>query len=92
MPQAARRLCTALHDKIIHSIQRFVTNPYVNCMVGLILFGTGLSEAWDSLYDDIINLRLKVHHGFMILGIFNVLKTIPDIILSLEHIHRGVKK
>lgn len=81
-----------MYDKIIHLLQRFVTNPYVNCMVGIILLGTGLSEAWVSLQDDIINLSVRAHHGVMVLGIFTTLKAIPEIIISLEHIHRGVNK
>lgn len=73
-------------------LRRFIENPYTNLIVGLILFFTGLSDAWDTLYDDLAHLHIRVHHGIMIYGIFSVVKTIPDIVSSLQYVHQGVRK
>jgi hypothetical protein len=79
-------------DKTIVIMRSFVENPYTNLIIGMILFGSGLSEAWNTLHNDIVHMNIKVHHGVMIFGIFSMLKTLPDIFLSLEHVHRGIGK
>lgn len=73
-------------------LRNFIENPYTNLFIGMILFGTGLSDAWDTFYTDIIHLNIKVHHGIMIFGIFNILQTLPNIFGSLEHVHQGIRK
>jgi len=79
-------------DKTIVIMRSFVENPYTNLIIGMILFGSGLSEAWNTLHNDIVHMNIKVHHGVMIFGIFSMLKTLPDIFLRLEHVHRGIGK
>lgn len=77
-------------DKILETTRSFVENPYTNLFIGMILFGSGLSEAWNTLQNDIVHMNLKVHHGIMIYGIFSMLKTLPDIFESLEHVHHSI--
>lgn len=80
-------ICSAMER-----LRRFIENPYTNLIVGLILFITGLSDAWDTLYDDLSHLHFHVHHGIMIYGLFSVVKTIPDLFSSLQYVHQGVRK
>ncbi len=71
-------------------IRRIVENPFLNLVVGIILLISGLSEAWDTMWDDIVNLNLKAHHGIIIFAILNIMRTIPDFFESLEHVQRDV--
>ena len=71
-------------------IRRIVENPFLNLVVGIILLISGLSEAWGAIWDDIVNLNLKAHHGIIIFAILNIIRTIPDFFESLEHVQRDV--
>ena len=71
-------------------IRRIVENPFLNLVVGIILLISGLSEAWGTMWDDIVNLNLKSHHGIIIFAILNIIRTIPDFFKSLEHVQRYV--
>ena len=42
------------------------------------------------MWDDIVNLNLKAHHGIIIFAILNIIRTIPDFFESLEHVQRDV--
>jgi hypothetical protein len=64
-------------------LRTFVQSPYVNLVVALILFSSGLVEGWDSLKEDIVALNLRVHHGVVLYGLFNTLKSLPDIVEGL---------
>ena len=77
---------------MIKKIESFVENPYVNLLIGAILFLSAISEIGDVLYDDISNLNVRVHHGIMIYGVFLALKSIPDLFESLECVSRSIKK
>ena len=77
---------------MLEKLKLFVEHPYVNLGVGLILLITSLAEAWDSLADDLINLRLKAHHGVMVFAIFSILRVLPELHLGMEHVHRATGK
>lgn len=74
---------------MMNKLRIFVEHPFVNLIVALILFVTGLTEGWDSLQEDISNFDLKAHHGVMVYGFFSMLKSIPDIFLGLEKMYQG---
>jgi len=65
-------------------LKAFVEHPYVNLVVALMLFTSGLVEGWDSLQDELAAMDLKAHHGVMLYGLFSALKSVPDIVLGLE--------
>jgi len=77
---------------MLKKIKDFVENPYVNLLIGAILFLSAISEVGDALYDDISNLNVRVHHGVMIYGIFMAIRSIPDLFESLERASRSIKK
>jgi uncharacterized membrane protein YiaA len=68
----------------VKHLKKFVEHPYVNIIVGIVLFLSGLSEAWETLSEDIMNGNFGVHHGVIIFGLFHVLKCIPDMFEGLE--------
>ncbi len=71
-------------------LRRILENPFLNLIVGIFLLISGLSEAGDTLWDDIVHLNLKVHHGIIIFAILNVMKTIPEFFDSLDHFQQDV--
>ena len=77
---------------MIKKIERFVENPYLNLLVGAMLFLSAVYEVGDTLYEDMLHLNVKVHHGIMIYSIFVAIKSIPDIFESLERVSRSIKK
>jgi hypothetical protein len=77
---------------MIKKIESFVENPYINLLIGAILFLSAISEVGDALVDDISNLNVRVHHGIMIYGIFLAIQSIPELFESMERVLRGIKK
>jgi hypothetical protein len=77
---------------MIKKIESFVENPYINLLIGAILFLSAISEVGDALVDDISNLNVRVHHGIMIYGIFLAIQNIPELFESMERVLRGIKK
>src|SRR5262245_51791954 len=76
-PSKARQIALAL--------KHFVDHPMTKLGVGLILIASGLMEAYDSVLDDFHRLRVRVGHGVIILGIVNVLASLPDVIQGIEN-------
>jgi hypothetical protein len=75
--------------RYLPALRRVVTNPFANIAVGLILLVTSLMEAWETLFDDIGSGDLGAHHGLMIFAVFQILKTLPDLMDALHFIHRA---
>ena len=51
-----------------HHLRRFVTNPYLQLIIGLFLLISTLLSGFN----------LKVHHGFAIIGIWHITQASPD--------------
>lgn len=73
-------------------LRRIVENPYLNLFVGILFLLSGLSEAWETLRDDIFNLHFRGSHGIIIFSIMHVMKTIPDFFEGLEYVQRDLGK
>jgi hypothetical protein len=70
--------------RIALALKCFVDHPITKLVVGLILIASGLIEAYDTVLDDLHRLRVRVGHGVIILGIVNILATLPEVIDGLE--------
>ena len=81
--QAARRSGAPL--SIALALKRFVDHPMTKLGVGLILIASGLIEAYDTVLDDLHRLRVRVGHGVVILGVVNVLASLPEVIEGIQH-------
>jgi hypothetical protein len=71
-------------NRIARAISAFVENPITIAVKGLMLVGIGLSQASKTLMHDIEHQQLRVGHGLMIIGLFNILESLPHIIDGLE--------
>jgi hypothetical protein len=69
-----------------------VENPYLNLLVGAMLFLSAAYEVGDTLYEDMMGLNVRVHHGIMIYSIFVIFQSMPDLFASLERVYQGAKK
>jgi hypothetical protein len=79
---AARRLGRLRRIALV--LQRVVDHPMTRLSVGLILIASGLIEAYDSVLDDFHHLRVRVGHGVILLGVVNVLASLPEVIEGLD--------
>jgi hypothetical protein len=75
-PRMSRRIALAL--------KRFVDHPTTKLVVGLILIASGLIETYDTVLDDVHHLRVRVGHGVLVLGVVNVLASLPEVIDGME--------
>jgi hypothetical protein len=71
-------------DRVAQGIRSFVENPVTNLVKGIALLTIGLSDAYQTLWDDIAQKHLRVGHGLIIIGIFSMLDSLPHLIESLE--------
>jgi hypothetical protein len=74
--------------QMVERLKHFVANPYVNLAVAVVFFMTGLAEGWDSFQEDMAGFHVRVHHGVMLYGFFNMLKPLPDIFEGLEKMNQ----
>jgi hypothetical protein len=70
--------------RLARALKQFVDHPVTKLAVGLILIVSGLIEAYDTVLDDLHHLRVRVGHGVVILGIVNVLASLPEVIDGIE--------
>jgi hypothetical protein len=71
-------------QRLARALKRFVDHPVTKLVVGLILIVSGLIEAYDTVLDDLHRLRVRVGHGVVILGVVNVLASLPEVIEGIE--------
>ena len=69
---------------ISQRIQIFVDNAITNLVKGLVLLLIGLSDAFDSLGDDVSHGKVRIGRGLIIIGLFSMLGAVPQLIESLE--------
>jgi hypothetical protein len=81
--KVARRPSALL--RIALALRGFIRHPVTELCVGLILIASGLIEAYDTVLDDLHHLRIRVGHGVVILGLVNVLASLPGVIQGIEH-------
>jgi hypothetical protein len=72
-------------QRLARALKRFVDHPLTKLVVGLILIVSGLIEAYDTVLDDLHRLRVRVGHGVVILGVVNVLASLPEVIAGIEN-------
>ena len=69
-------------------VTRFVENPVTILTKGIILLGIGLSEASRTFLNDLEHGQLRAGHGMIIIGIFNILDSLPHLIDGLDATRR----
>lgn len=67
--------------------KKIIRSPYLNLFCGLILITTAAYETYESFYE----FSIGAHHGVLIFGIVQVIKTLPEIILGLKEIEKSAQ-
>ncbi len=67
----------------LRRLEATAKSPYVELVVGLVLVTTGLFEAGETLFADIAEGDVGVHHGIIVLGIVHAIKALPGAITGL---------
>ncbi|MFO0908157.1 MAG: hypothetical protein U0794_07325 [Isosphaeraceae bacterium] len=70
--------------RVAERLRAFVDNPITLLLRGLALFVIGMSEAWGSIQDDLMKGHLRVGHGLILIGLFNMLDALPHFLESLD--------
>jgi hypothetical protein len=70
--------------RVARAIDRFVDNPVTNLVNGTMLLLIGFSEASRTFTDDLARGQFRVGHGLILIGAFGILRTLPNLIESLE--------
>ena len=74
---------------MLNAIEKFVRNPWVELLLGIIIFSTGLMEAGDDMLADITSGNLGAHHGVMLLGLAHAIKAVPVLLAGFALISRA---
>ncbi|MBI4850234.1 MAG: hypothetical protein HY819_00250 [Acidobacteria bacterium] len=75
-------------EKQLDSPKNILGKIHLELVVSIILFLAGLSEAYESLDNDLKYLSLKGHHGIIIFGLFNTFKAIVEVKESYKKIKK----
>ncbi len=67
------------------TLKRIVKNPYINIIVALLLFYSGISETVHELRE-LEGFKVGAHHGVILFAVLQIFKTIPDLFEGLEYI------
>lgn len=77
---------------LILKIGRFVNRPSVQLGVSLVLVAVSVSEIWQSFDSEVKGPSgLRLHHGMLVFGVANSLKSLPGIVEGMEHMNRAAK-
>ena len=61
------------------AIRRVVLSPWLQLVVGLIMFGSSIAGQQGTLYSDLISFRIRVHHGVNLMGLWQILQALPNL-------------
>lgn len=65
---------------LMTKIEGALKNPWFEAILGLIIMAAGLTEAWDTLFEDVSTGNVGGHHGVILLGLVHTVKAVPAII------------
>jgi len=69
--------------KFLKRMETIAKSSYVELVVGVILVATGLFEAGESLFADIAEGDVGMHHGIIVLGLAHAIKALPGAIAGM---------
>ena len=69
--------------KFLKRMEEIAKSPYVELILGVILVGTGLFEAGESIFSDIAEGDVGLHHGIIVLGIAHAIKALLGAIMGI---------
>jgi len=66
-------------------LAKLTENPFFNLLAGIILIITAGYECWDTIDE----LKLGAHHGVFVFGLFQVLKSFPELLHGAKELKEG---
>jgi hypothetical protein len=69
---------------ILRKLARFAKNPNLQMFVAIVLIVTSLQETWGSVAEDFSQLKFRVFHGTLLLGIVHLLRILPEFVEGIE--------
>ena len=67
----------------IQKMEKFAKNPHFDAVIGIVLLTTGIIEAGDTIFEDIVSGNVGAHHGIILLGFVHAFKAVPSILGGL---------
>jgi len=75
------------------NILKWITeNHWINFVVSMTLVVTSGQEVWTDVTGDLSAVNMGSHHGVFLLGLFHVLKTLPDLFGRVKEVRENVEK
>lgn len=75
-----------MRKNISKSLRRFLKNPKTSLVIGIILLFCGVMEGVETVFEKVIGLHIKMHHGVMLFAIAQILLAFVHIIDGIEDI------
>lgn len=66
-------------------LAKITENPIFNLLAGIILIITAGYECWDTIGE----FKLGAHHGVAVFGLFQVLKSFPELLHGTKELKEG---
>ncbi len=67
-------------------LARVIRSRYMHLFMGIVLLVTGLCEVFQDLTKDVFGVRIRVHHGIIIYGLYQIINALISIIQGHQYI------
>lgn len=68
----------------MEALRRIVGHPLTQLGVALVLVVTSVIELSQTFVDDFYASRVRATHGLLVVGIWQLLRTLPDLVEGIE--------
>ena len=66
-------------------LEKIAKSPYLNMLAGIVLITTAGYETWESFGE----LKLGTHHGVLVFGFIQILKSLPEVLHGVKEVREG---
>ncbi len=75
----------------MQTLKRILESPYLHLAIGLFMLVASLSEAWETLAEDLKSANLGAHHGTGLFGCAYALKALVDVLENLTKTSEAIE-
>ena len=79
-------------QRFLRRLKAFAEHPLTQLLTGLVLLISGVAQAIDDIRRAEHSFRLGVHHGVALLGLVQVLGSLPNVVEGLDHYFQSAEK
>ncbi|MBN1346633.1 MAG: hypothetical protein JXQ73_28340 [Phycisphaerae bacterium] len=79
-------------DRFYSALERFTSSPFVLFGVSIIILVTSINEARETFWSDLRHAHMRAHHGLIVFGFFNLLRSLPDMHEAMERMAAARKE